>query len=488
MLKQISRLLHIIVCSTLFLSCSSSQNLNHMGFIPKSAYNSVWDRMQSDFMIPSNYSAIPAVSAYIKWYAKHPEHVHKILDNSALYMQFVLEKVEERGLPGELALLPFIESNFDPFAYSSAGASGMWQIMPSTASGYGVSINWWYDGRRDVIMSTKTSLDYLTYLNNFFDHNWLHAIAAYDSGEGTVRGAVRKQMRKKVADFWSLDLPIETKSYVPKLLALKEIIVNAEAYGIKLPDIPNSSSFIVFTLPNQVDLAKVANSVNMEMMDLRRLNPAYRRGFTAPDTKAQILIPIDKAEEFKKHLSYLSKGSLWQQYVVKAGDSLSVIAFNFKTTVDNIKKINKLQHDNLKIKQILLLPVNNYKAINGESDSYIDSYVNNSMITEDNLPGPKQLRHKILPGDTVTKIAKKHNVKIGEIEFWNNVHSSSSLTPGNEIIIWHPPKLKKRVTYKVKAGDSLGVIAKKFNTSVAKIKQQNNLPSSIIKVGQTIKV
>jgi membrane-bound lytic murein transglycosylase D len=482
MSKQIFKLLHIMLCSTLFLSCSSSQNLSHMGFIPKSAYNSIWDRMESDFMLPSNYGAIPAVSAYISWYAKHPEHVHKILDNSALYLQFILEKVEERGLPGELALLPFIESNFDPFAYSSAGATGIWQIMPSTASGYGVSINWWYDGRRDIIVSTKTSLNYLTYLHNFFDHNWLRAIAAYDSGEGTVRSAVRKQLRKKAVDFWSLDLPIETKSYVPKLLALKEIIINAKVYGIKLPAIPNSSSFATFTLPNQVDLSKVANAVNINIMALRKLNPAYRRGFTAPNTKAQILIPLNKSEEFKQHLSYLSTGALWQKYVVKAGDSLSVIAIKFKTTIANIKKINKLQNYNVKIKQILLLPVNNYNVIND------DSYVHDKIITEDNLPGPQQLRHKVLPGDTVAKIAKKHNVKIGEIEFWNSVNARNSLTSGDEIIIWHSPALKKRTTYKVKAGDSLGLIAKKFNTSIDKIKKQNNLSVSIIKVNQIIKI
>ena len=480
--KQIFKLLHTVLCSMLFLSCSSSQNLSHMGFIPKSAYNSIWDRMQSDYMLPNNYGAIPAVSAYIKWYAKHPEHVNKILDNSALYMHFVLEKIEERGLPGELALMPFIESNFDPFAYSAAGATGIWQIMPGTASGYGVSINWWYDGRRDIVVATKTSLDYLTYLHNFFDHNWLYAIAAYDSGEGTVRHAVRKQLRKKVVDFWSLDLPMETRSYVPKLLALKEIISNAAAYGIKLPDTPNSSYFSTFTLPSQVDLAKVASSAKINMSMLRKLNPAYRRGFTTPNSKAQILIPFDKAEEFKHHLNYLATGALWQKYVVKQGDSLSMIAAKCKTTVANIKKINKLRGNDIKIKQVLLLPINNYQDIND------DSYVQDNVITEDKLPGPKQVRHKVIKGDTVEKIAKQHKVKIGEIEFWNNTHANNTLVPGEEIIIWHSPVAKKRADYKVKSGDSLGLIAKKFNTSVAKIKKQNNLPGTMIKVGQTIKL
>lgn len=480
--KQIFRLLHTVLCSMLLLSCSSSQNLSHMGFIPKSAYNSIWDRMQSDYMMPSNYNAIPAVSAYIKWYAKHPEHVNKILDNSALYMHFVLEKIEERGLPGELALMPFIESNFDPFAHSSAGATGIWQIMPGTASGYGVSINWWYDGRRDIVVATKTSLDYLTYLHNFFDHNWLYAIAAYDSGEGTVRNAVRKQLRNKVVDFWSLDLPIETKSYVPKLLALKEVISNAAAYGVKLPDVPNSSYFSTFTLPSQVDLAKVASSAKINMSMLRKLNPAYRRGVTAPSSKAQILIPFDKAEEFKSRLNYLAKGALWQKYVVKQGDSLSVIAAKFKTTVENIKKINKIPGNDIKIKQVLLMPINNYKVING------DSYVQDNSITEDKFPGPQQVRHKVLPGDTVAKIAKQHKVKIGEIEFWNSIYAKNTLTPGDEIVIWHSPSVKKRAQYKVKPGDSLGLIANKFNTSVAKIKKQNNLSGTIIKAGQIIKI
>lgn len=480
--KQIFRVLHTVFCSMLFLSCSSSQNLNHMGFIPKSAYNTVWDRMQSDYMLPNNYSAIPAVSAYIKWYAKHPEHVNKILDNSALYMHFVLEKIEERGLPGELALMPFVESNFDPFAYSAAGATGIWQIMPGTASGYGVPINWWYDGRRDIVVATKTSLDYLTYLHNFFDHNWLHAIAAYDSGEGTVRSAIRKQLKKKVADFWSLDLPIETKSYVPKLLALKEIISNADRYGVKLPVVPNSSSFSVFTLPKQVDLTKVASSAKINMSLLRKLNPAYRRAFTSPNEKAQILIPFDKSEEFKRHLNYLATGALWQRYVVASGDSLSTIAAKFKTTVANIKKINKLRSNDIKINQVLLLPINNYKDVSGSN------YVADSVINEDKLPGPKQVVHKILQGDTVSKIAKKYNVKIGEIEFWNGIHARNTLTPGEEITIWRSPAPKRSTEYKVKSGDSLGLIAKKYNTTVPSIKKKNNLSGTIIKIGQVIKI
>jgi len=232
----------------IFIICCVCERTLAENWLPKIITYDIWDRIRADFSLPDNYKNVPAVQAQLKWYKTHPEHLNKIIKNSEPYLEYIVSQVEEKGLPGEIALLPFIESNFNPFAYSHAGATGIWQMMPGTASGYGVTINWWYDGRRDIIESTKTALNYITYLGDYFNQNWLNAIAAYDSGEGKVRKAVNKQKLKKISNFWTLKLPDETKSYLPKLIALKEIIQNPDKYKISLPSIENDTKFSTFNI------------------------------------------------------------------------------------------------------------------------------------------------------------------------------------------------------------------------------------------------
>ena len=203
--------------------------------ISHSYSNDLWRELSSNFKL-KDQSSQADVKKQIRWLLAHPTYLDDFAKNSAPYIFYILEEIKKQGLPGELALLPMIESNYNPFAYSHAGAAGLWQLMPGTSSGLGIKQNWWYDGRRGIISSTYAALSYMRYLNRFFKGNWMLSIAAYDAGEGTVQRAVRKNYNTgNSTNFWFLPLPRETKAYLPRLLAMASIIKYPNYFGIKLP-------------------------------------------------------------------------------------------------------------------------------------------------------------------------------------------------------------------------------------------------------------
>ena len=480
-----SCLLILIVC---ICACNNAVDMGSNNFIGNIAYTNIWQRINSNFSLPDNYRNIPVVQSQINWYKNHPQHVYQIIENAKPYLYYVVDQVEQRALPGELALLPFIESNFDPFAYSKVGATGLWQIMPGTASGYGVTINWWLDGRRDIVTSTDTALNYFTYLHGFFNNDWLYAISAYDSGEGTVKNAIHKQLKKKIVNFWSLSLPYETKSYVPKLLALKEIIKYPDKYGIKLPYLKNKKTFVSFTMPYQINLYQISSLAGIPIAELRKFNPGFRRDVSEPNNPVRILIPESHAKAFKDRLSkgLVKKSSeyKWQKYTVLEGDTLSQIAVKFATTVNAIQDSNNLKSNRIQVGQRLLITTSHDISTNKIP---MLSLKDLNIISQDKMPGPKQKIHSVQHGDTVSTIARKYRVKVREVEFWNGINARNSLKVGDNIVIWKSI-LKSNSTYKVKEGDTLGLIAKKYNSSISKIKSLNKLKTSLIKVGQVIKI
>lgn len=222
------------------------------------------------------------VKQYREWYIKHPAHLARVSERAAPFMYLITEELEKRNMPIELALLPIVESAFDPFAYSHGSASGLWQFTSPMAKYFGLKMNWWYDGRRDVPAATHAALDMLQYLHDKTDGNWLYAIAAYNTGEGRVLNAVKQNKRRGLPiDFWSLDLPRETERYVPQLLALADVIKHADKYGIKLAHIPNKPAIDVINVGSQIDLSFAADLADMTLSDLHRLNPGYNRWSTA---------------------------------------------------------------------------------------------------------------------------------------------------------------------------------------------------------------
>ena len=261
-----------------------------------------WQHLISLFAIPEVDDAL--IQKQLDWYLAHPKYVATIQTRAEPYLYNIIKQVEEKGLPGELALLPAVESGFKAHAYSRARASGLWQFIPSTGRLYGLDQNWWYDGRRDVYASTAAATSYLKKLGGVFDNDWLLALASYNAGMGTVGRAVKHNAaNNKATDFWSLKLPQETRNYVPRLLALAKIFANAEHYGINLKSQTHKPTFMAVDIGSQLELSKAAQLSNTNINELIHLNPGLSRGYTPPKGPHRLLIPINKAELFKKNLA-----------------------------------------------------------------------------------------------------------------------------------------------------------------------------------------
>ena len=321
------------------------------------AFSNVWQRVKQQLAmdVPDNRR----IRAQQNWYSKHPEYMQRVSERAAPYLYYIVEELEKNNMPLELALLPIVESAFDPFAYSHGRASGMWQFIPGTGKSFGLEQNWWFDGRRDVHLSTQAAIKYLNNLNKRFDGNWLHALAAYNSGGGNVNRAIRKNRKKgKATDFRSLDLPKETRAYVPKLLALANILKLNNDENLWTP-ILNAPYFERVATHSQIDLSLAASLAEISMTEFYQLNPAYNQWATAPKGPHQILLPINKVATFQQNLNKIptQQRISFKKYKVKKGDSLIRIAKKFATQVNLLKDNNNLRGNAIREGQNLLIPV-----------------------------------------------------------------------------------------------------------------------------------
>lgn len=429
----------------------------------------VWDVLRGEFML-SHEVTRPEVQEQIRWLAAHPSYLHKVSRQSEPYIYHILGEIKKRKLPGELALIPMIESAYDPFAYSGAGAAGLWQLMPRTGSDLGLKQDWWFDGRRSIRPSTDAALNYLVYLNKFFRGNWILAVAAYDSGEGTVARSIKSTTRPgRSIDFWNLSLPRETKVYIPRLLALAEIIKNPGRYRINLPSIPYLPYFEEVNIGSQIDLNHAAKLAGISYKELIKLNPGYNRWTTAPYKPFKLLIPAEKVQRFNLNLSNVpeDKRVSFTKHQVKKGDSLSTIATKYHTTVNLIKQLNQITTNHVKLNQFILIP--NSK--------------NAPVVTPKNIPKTTPLSqplavarnhrviHIVQNNDTFKKIQQTYNVSAKDIQNWNKLAMNKPLRKGQQLVIWK--KVKQPIQYSVKAGDSLSIIAKRHQTKVHNIIELN---------------
>ncbi|NDE03000.1 MAG: lytic transglycosylase, partial [Gammaproteobacteria bacterium] len=268
------------------------------------SFDDLMDRIRAGFQIPEEEQR--AIDVQLAWYERNPEYLDRVFGRAALYMHYIVEEVERRGMPMEIALLPVIESAFEPYAYSVARASGLWQFIPDTGSRFGLPQNWWYDGRRDVMESTRAALDYLQFMHDEFEGDWLLAVAGYNCGENCVARAVaRNRAQGKGITFWDLKLPKETTAYVPKLLAMKRLVANPSDLGIEFSPIPNEPYFAKVDIGQQIDLKLAAELAGLTHEELFELNPAFHRWATPPQGPHALLMPIDSAELFKENLAQL---------------------------------------------------------------------------------------------------------------------------------------------------------------------------------------
>lgn len=443
----------------------------------------VWSDVRAHFTLPPQTNR-PEVQSEIKRYLRQKKSLEKTLERATPYLYYIHNSIQQHHMPGELALVPLVESEYSPFAYSWAGATGLWQMMPGTASGLGLKINWWIDERRDIIKSTDAALRYLTYLRDFFDNNWLLAIVSYDAGAGRVQQAVKHAKNKK--DFWSLELPKEAKKYLPKLLALREIIAHAQRYHVHLPNIANQPYFKKHIMHKPIALKTAANLAGISMTKIRLLNPSFRRWSTVPKGPYALLIP---AKHFKQFIHNLNKHHATnahkhlKKHRIQPGESLSSIAHKHHTSKQKIQAINQLKNSKIIAGQMLWVPKQVFLRLPGFTNKQT------TKINADHSPGPKKTIYVTKKHDSLTQIAKKFNVDIRELRYWNQFKRNHQLKPGDPIMIWKRPRFSHgRRFYTVRQGDTLLGLAHQFHLSIAQLKHYNHTPKNQLRIGQTLRV
>ncbi|MDH3932260.1 MAG: LysM peptidoglycan-binding domain-containing protein [Chromatiales bacterium] len=437
----------------------------------------VIDRIRDGFAMPQVERR--EIETQRNWYARHPDYMERVLLRSQRYLFWIVEEVERRGMPTELALLPIVESAFDPFAYSHGRAAGLWQIIPGTGKRFGLKQNWWYDGRRDPVASTRAALDYLEKLHADFDGDWLLAVAAYNSGEGNVMRAQRRNRKAgKPTDFWNLKLPVETEAYVPKLLALQQLIGDPQRFGLELPSVANQPYFAVVELSAQIDLALAAELAGIEMDELYALNAGFNRWATDPDGPMRIQVPVAASERFRSELAALPEGQQvrWVRYKIRSGDALSLIAKRHDTTADVLRQINDIRGNNIRAGDYLMIP-----TATRSLDNYSQSAAERLARLQNRPRGATRSVHVVRTGESLWTISQRYGVGTRSLAKWNGMAPGDTLSVGRELVVWsgktasgngNSAKVRK-VHYTVRKGDSLARIAGKFRVTIGDLKNWN---------------
>lgn len=403
--------------------------------------NDLWGHIQGNLDIDTNASN-PYVKNQYKWYSQNTDYLTRTLSRAQPYLYHIVSELEARELPLALALIPIVESSYDPFAHSSQGALGLWQLMPATARHLGVQRNSYYDGRRDLYDSTRAAIDYLSYLNRFFDGDWLLVLAAYNAGEGTVQRAIKNNQRLgKKTDFWSLDLPRETKLYVPKILALAQVISDPDRVNLELPFIPHAPMYDWVEVQQPLDLKLAANMADMSWSDFKLMNSGFGQSSSLPNGTHRLFLPIENATVFKasmenmdslastdytedyKSLNIPSLNYAREEtyYKVKAGDSLWKIANANRVSTTNLLQWNGLSAN------ATLKPGQKLKIVKTLPKTSLASSQNEQL---------RKLTYRVRSGDSFSKIASQFKVSQDDLKAWNKLSERHMLQPGQSLIVY----------------------------------------------------
>ncbi|MGZ5075045.1 MAG: LysM peptidoglycan-binding domain-containing protein [Methylobacter sp.] len=473
--------------------------------------NTVWERLISLYSLPDVQNE--RIDRELNWYLRHPGYLARVQQRAEPYLHLILDEVEAKNIPGELALLPIVESAFLPEAYSKSDASGLWQFIPATGRLYGLQQNAWYDGRRDVYASTKAATSFLKHLGETFDGDWHLALASYNYGKGNVRKAIEKNENLNLpTDYWSLDLPKETEDYVPRLLAVARIFANADKYNIDLQHIPNKPYCELVDVKSQLDLNKAAELADTPLNEFLKLNPGFNHSSTAPQGPHHLLIPVEKAHSFKQNLAQLPYDervdmkryhdetiaqirrdqiqTAPSQHKVKAGESLASIADKNDTTTQSIRQVNHLTSNAIHSGMLLKMP------------KPADTQLTARAVSKS---GSTQI-YVVKPGDTFWNVAQKFSVSVNDIQSWNKIPAKAALVLGQKLTIKTAASSPQAValasktvapsaagirsiSYTVKQGDSLAQISRKFNVSIADLRKWNSATiSNSLTPGKKLKV
>jgi len=444
-------------------------------------YDDLFDRMRAGFALDEVQE--PAIDTQLAWFEHNPDYLERVFQRGQRYMYHVVTEVEARGMPLEFALLPVVESAYEPFAYSVSRAAGMWQFIPGTGARFGLKQNWWFDGRRDVIESTRAALDYLQALHDQFDGDWLLAIAAYNVGENSVQRELDyNRNHGKPTDFWHLKLPAETRAYVPKLLAMKRLMAEPERYGLEFAAIPNEPYFAVIDTNSQIDLKIAAQLAGSSYDELVALNPGYNRWATDPEGPHRMLVPIDNADGFEAALQTLSSDDRvrFAIHEVTRRETLASIAKQYGTSVAVISKINDLKGGKVSAGESLKIP-----EISGQLPDKVLLAASRVDRPQSDLGGrrQRQIVYRVRGGETLSSIARRHGMPVSTLARLNNMDTGDTLVKGQRLVLKASARRYRdegvrsgrRVLYTVRSGDTVYSISRQFQVSVPQLKTWNGL-------------
>lgn len=410
-------------------------------------FGDLWERIRAGYGMREIDSSL--VQRHEAWYLNRPEYVERMVARSKRYLFHIVEEVEKRGMPSEIALLPMIESGFNPAAYSHMHAAGMWQFIPSTGRKYGLQQTWWYDGRRDVLEATRAALDYLQYLYDMFD-DWQVALAAYNCGEGTMKRAIDRNRRAGLpTDYTSLSLPRETRNYLPKLQAVKNIITGPDLFNLALDAVPNRPYFAVVSAPSHIDVAMAAKLANVPLEEFKSLNPAHYRPVITSKSSRQLLVPVDKAELFQANLQNNDQPLVtWQTYQLKRGERLGTVAAKFNTSQERLREVNGLSGNRtVRPGQVVLVPRDD------DSDTKLDETYDSPDFQATANDYNKRVIYRVKRGDTLASIARRNGTTVDKVREWNGLHSHSVYT-GQRLTIWEAAPVKAVAVKSAPAADA----------------------------------
>lgn len=479
-------------------SVESSAVDDHLFRIPPieqgQSYANVWDRVIDRFALPE-CSDREVNLQWARWYADRPDYMARIFKRAEPWIYYIIDELERRDMPGELALLPIVESAYDPFAYSSGRALGTWQFIADTGKRYGLKQNWWYDGRRDVWSSTQAALDYLSYMNKMFEGDWLLALAGYNTGENRVARLVeRNQSIGKAADYWNLSLPRETRGYVPKLLGLTCLFKYPERYDFKMAVTPDEPVIAAVDIGLQADLVLIAQMSQAPIDVLFTLNPGYSRWAMSPEGPFRVVLPLENATLLRNSLKNTDPASLmrWDQVVVERGDTVSELSRRHHVPIEVLKSSNNLRNNTIHPGQKLLLPRDEQLLV----DPQYAAAAAQLQELQSGLIAADRITHTVRSGENLSVIAKRYRVSVAELQRWNNISDPRTLRAGYELIVFHTPAQSpsnndrsSEIRYVVSRGDSLWSIARKYKVKVNDLRSWNSLDKSIVlQPGQKLRI
>ena len=473
---------------------SSSALVSREASETPTGYTSLWERMRTSLQL-SPYYAHSAVLEQLPRYAENQRYFDLVTERASPFLFWIVAEIERRGLPMELALLPMVESTFNPAAHSRRNAVGLWQFVAPTARSFGLQQDWWFDGRRDPRASTVAALDYLEVLNDQFEGDWLITLAAYNTGDGNVRRAFRRRGAEiGELEFWELPLAPETRSHVPRVLALAQIVLNPQDHGIELTEIANEEPLALVDVGSQIDLAQVAAMLDLNLETVRSLNPGYLQWATHPEQPQIVAVPKQMENQFQNSLASLDRSQYvsWEHYQIRPGDTLGGIALRLGTTVETLRVINQIEGSSIIAGRPLLIP-------RGSALSEANLASLKPPLPETRLAVAVPPRYVVRRGDNLWSIARRFDLRSSDIAAYNQLDRDALLQPGQELDFGFietstlaaefPANRGGSKIYRVRRGDTMAGIAERYSAALEDLLRWNDLGrNDLIFPGQQIQV